>query len=107
IGRIYERYNPERARIRPIKSYMQLTKIIAWLVAAVFMAAALFDRDPLLILSGLGALTAVLMLMFKDTIQSFVAGVQISTHDMLRIGDWIEMPEVHADGKAIDMSLHT
>ncbi len=107
IGAAYEQYDPERARLHPIKSYLQLGKIIVGMVAAIFIAAALFDRDPLLILSGLGALTAVLMLIFKDTIQSFVAGLQISANDMLRVGDWIEMPQVKADGHAIDLSLHT
>ncbi|GFE82684.1 mechanosensitive ion channel protein MscS [Steroidobacter agaridevorans] len=107
IGAAYERYDPQRARVHPIKSYLQLGKIIVGMVAAIFIAAALFDRDPLLILSGLGAMTAVLMLIFKDTIQSFVAGLQISANDMLRVGDWIEMPQVKADGHAIDLSLHT
>lgn len=107
IGVAYERYDPERARSRPIKSYLQLGKILVGLVATIFIAAALFDRDPLLILSGLGAMTAVLMLIFKDTIQSFVAGLQISANDLLRVGDWIEMPQVHADGHAVDLSLHT
>jgi miniconductance mechanosensitive channel len=107
IGAAYERYDPQRARLRPIKSYLQLGKIVVGMVAAIFIAAALFDRDPLLILSGLGAMTAVLMLIFKDTIQSFVAGLQISANDMLRVGDWIEMPQVKADGHAIDLSLHT
>lgn len=107
IGVGYERYDPKRARLHPIKSYLQLGKILVSMVAAIFVAAALFDRDPLLILSGLGAMTAVLMLIFKDTIQSFVAGLQISANDMLRVGDWIEMPQVKADGHAIDLSLHT
>ncbi|HEY5759067.1 MAG TPA: mechanosensitive ion channel domain-containing protein [Steroidobacter sp.] len=107
IGAAYETYDPQRARLHPIKSYLQLGKIVVGMVAAIFIAAALFDRDPLLILSGLGAMTAVLMLIFKDTIQSFVAGLQISANDMLRVGDWIEMPQVKADGHAIDLSLHT
>jgi miniconductance mechanosensitive channel len=107
IGAAYERYDPQRARLHPIKSYLQLGKIIVGMIATIFIAAALFDRDPLLILSGLGAMTAVLMLIFKDTIQSFVAGLQISANDMLRVGDWIEMPQVKADGHAIDLSLHT
>jgi miniconductance mechanosensitive channel len=107
IGAAYERFDPQRARLHPIKSYLQLGKIVVGMVAAIFIAAALFDRDPLLILSGLGAMTAVLMLIFKDTIQSFVAGLQISANDMLRVGDWIEMPQVKADGHAIDLSLHT
>src|SRR5690606_13466288 len=69
--------------------------------------ATLFDRDPLLLFSGLGAMTAVLLLVFKDTILSLVASVQLTTNDMLRVGDWIEMPQLNADGDVIDMSLHT
>ncbi len=104
---IYEQRNPERARERPIKGYLQVAKLIIYLVTAILIVATLFDRDPLLLLSGLGAMTAVLMLVFKDTILSLVASVQLSTHDMLRVGDWIEMPQLNADGFVIDISLHT
>ncbi|MDY0066899.1 MAG: mechanosensitive ion channel family protein [Steroidobacteraceae bacterium] len=107
VGRVYEQRDPERARSRPIKGYLQLLKIVIFLVAGILMLAALFDRDPLLLLSGLGAMTAVLMLVFKDTLLSLVASVQLSSHDMLRVGDWIEMPQLNADGFVIDMSLHT
>ncbi len=65
------------------------------------------DRSPLILLSGLGAMSAVLMLVFKDTILSFTAGVQLSSNDMLRVGDWIEMPQVGADGFVVDIALHT
>src|SRR5690606_7255270 len=99
--------NPERARARPIKGYLQLVKIVIFLVAAIMVIAALFNRDPLLLLSGLGAMTAVLMLVFKDTLLSLVASVQLSTHDMLRVGDWISMPQLNADGFVTDISLHT
>jgi len=91
VGAIYEQRDPERARTRPIKGYLQVAKLVIFLVAAILMIATLFNRDPLLLLSGLGAMTAVLMLVFKDTILSLVASVQLSTHDMLRVGDWIEM----------------
>lgn len=107
IGDIYEQRDPERARARPIKGYLQLLKLVTYGVATILIIAALFNRDPLLLLSGLGAMTAVLMLVFKDTLLSFVASVQLSTHDMLRVGDWIEMPQLNADGFAIDISLHT
>src|SRR3546814_12961828 len=60
-----------------------------------------------LLLSGVGAMSAVLMLIFKDTILGFVAGVQLSSNDMLRVGDWIEMPQLNADGDVIDIALHT
>lgn len=92
---------------RSIKSYVQLGKLVLVIVGAVVIAGALVDRSPLILLSGLGAMSAVLMLVFKDTILSFTAGVQIASNDMLRVGDWIEMPQVGADGFVIDIALHT
>jgi len=107
ISAVYESVNPERAQARPIKGYLQLVKIGIAVVAAIMMIATLFNRDPLLLLSGLGAMTAVLMLVFKDTLLSLVASMQLSGNDMLRVGDWIEMPQLNADGDVIDISLHT
>lgn len=92
---------------RSIKSYVQLGKLLLVLVGAIAVVAALVDRSPLILLSGLGAMSAVLMLVFKDTILSFTAGVQLSSNDMLRVGDWIEMPQVGADGFVVDIALHT
>ena len=92
---------------RSIKSYVQLGKLVLMIVGAVVIAGALVDRSPLILLSGLGAMSAVLMLVFKDTLLSFTAGVQIASNDMLRVGDWIEMPQVGADGFVIDIALHT
>ena len=94
-------------KARSIKSYVQLTKLVLGLGAAIVMVATLLDRSPLIVLSGLGAMSAVLMLVFKDTILSFTAGVQLSSNDMLRLGDWIEMPQVGADGDVIDIALNT
>src|SRR5690606_32424880 len=65
------------------------------------------DQSPVLLLSGLGALSAVLLLVFKDTLLSLVASTQMSSNDMLRIGDWIEMKQANADGFVIDIALHT
>lgn len=107
VGDIYEQASPERARSKPIKGYLQLVKILAFIFAGVLVIAVLIDRSPLLLLSGLGAMTAVLLLVFKDTILSFVASVQLSSHDMLRVGDWLEMPALNADGDVIDIALHT
>jgi miniconductance mechanosensitive channel len=107
VGAIYEQADPERAQSRPIKGYLQLARIGIFMFAAILIIAALFQKDPLLLLSGLGAMTAVLMLVFKDTLLSFVASVQLSAHDMLRVGDWIEMPQLNADGDVMDISLHT
>lgn len=92
-------------RIRSIKSYLQLAKIIIYVLGTIGIIAALIDRSPILLLSGLGAMSAITMLVFKDTILSFVAGVQLSFNNMLKIGDWIEMPQVNADGDVIDISL--
>ena len=92
---------------RSIKSYVQLGKLVLIFVGTVVIAGALVDRSPLILLSGMGAMSAVLMLVFKDTILSFTAGVQISSNDMLRVGDWIEMPQVGADGFVVDIALHT
>ena len=100
---------PEGARTatRSIKSYVQLGKLALALIGAIVIVAVLIDRSPLILLSGLGAMSAVLMLVFKDTILSFTAGVQLSSNDMLRVGDWIEMPQMGADGAVIDIALHT
>lgn len=103
---IYER-NSRHARERPIKGYLQLAKLLAYIIAGVLIVSALIDKNPLLLLTGLGAMAAVLMLVFKDTILSLVASVQLSSNDMLRVDDWIEMPSQGADGDVIDISLHT
>ena len=92
---------------RSIKSYVQLGKLALALIGAIVIVAVLIDRSPLILLSGLGAMSAVLMLVFKDPILSFTAGVQLSSNDMLRVGDWIEMPQMGADGAVIDIALHT
>ena len=101
--------NEERraTQTHSIKSYVQLGKLLICSFAAVLIVATLLNRSPLLLLSGLGAMSAVLMLVFKDTILSFVAGVQLSSNDMLRVGDWIEMPQVGADGFVVDIALNT
>lgn len=102
---IYERL--PRSRNRPIKGFIQVVKIVVLCGAAIIMISILIQQSPLLLLSGLGAITAVLLLVFKDTILSLVASVQLTTNDMLRVGDWIEMPAMNADGDVIDISLHT
>jgi miniconductance mechanosensitive channel len=94
-------------RSRPIKGYLQLIKIAVGVVAAVIIVAILFDKSPLIFLSGLGAMTAVLLLVFKDTILSLVASVQLTGNDMIQVGDWIEMPQYLADGDVIEIALHT
>ena len=95
------------AKRRPIKGYIQLGKMIAYLVAIILIIAIVIDRSPLILLSGLGALGAILLLVFKDTILSLVASIQIASNDLLRVGDWIEMPSAGVDGDVVDIALHT
>lgn len=95
------------AAVRPIKGYLQVGKIILYCAAAVLIISILIGQSPLLLLSGLGAMAAVLILVFKDTILSLVASVQLTSNDMLRVGDWITMPSANADGDVIDIALHT
>jgi miniconductance mechanosensitive channel len=97
----------EHARTRSIKGYVQLAKMILYIFAGIIIVATLIDRSPLLLLSGLGAMSAVILLVYKDTLLSFVASVQLTSNDMLRVGDWIEMPQVGADGDVVDITLHT
>ncbi|WP_175869220.1 mechanosensitive ion channel family protein [Bartonella gabonensis] len=95
------------ARLKPIKGYIQIAKIALFAIAAVLMVAILIDRSPLILFSGLGAMAAVLMLIFQDTLLSLVAGIQISSTDMVRVGDWIEIPNLGANGDVIEIALHT
>jgi miniconductance mechanosensitive channel len=105
INHVYQR-RPD-AGMHPIKGYLQVTKILVYAISSLLIIAALIDRSPLILLSGLGAMAAVLMLIFQDTLLSLVASVQISSNDIVRVGDWIEMPELNADGDVIDIALHT
>jgi miniconductance mechanosensitive channel len=98
--------NP-KYRHRPIKGYLQVIKIAFFLVAVLIIISTLMDKSPWLFVSGLGAMTAILLLIFKDTILSLVASVQIASNDMIHVGDWIEMPQARADGDVIDVALHT
>ena len=97
----------EHARTRSIKGYVQLAKLFLFVFGGIVVVSILIDRSPMLLLSGLGAMSAVLLLVYKDTLLSFVASVQLTSNDMLRVGDWIEMPQVGADGDVVDITLHT
>jgi miniconductance mechanosensitive channel len=102
---IYERL--PMARHRPLKGFAQLLQLLAWIFGGLLIVAAILDRSPILLLSGFGAMTAILLLVFKDTILSLVASVQLTSQDMVRVGDWIEVPQFGADGDVIDVQLHT
>ena len=90
-----------------IKSYLQILKLIINLFGIIIIIAILSGRSPFYLLSGIGALTAVLMLVFKDTILSLVSSIQISSNDLFKVGDWVEAPQFGADGDVIDIALHT
>ena len=92
---------------KPIKGYVQIVKIIVTSFIAIIIFAIITGQSVAYYISGLGALTAVLLLIFQDTILSFVASVQIGQNDIIKIGDWIEVPEFGADGDVVDIALHT
>ena len=92
---------------RPIKGYIQILKIIISAFVVIIIFAIVTGQSVAYYISGLGALTAVLLLVFQDTILSFVASVQIGQNDIIKIGDWIEVPEFGADGDVVDIALHT
>ncbi|MHC5138311.1 MAG: mechanosensitive ion channel family protein, partial [Planctomycetota bacterium] len=102
---IYRTY--EFARRVPIRGFMQVIKIAMFIASGIIILGMIVKRDPTNILAGFGAMTAVLMLIFKDAILGFVAGIQISANNMVHLGDWIEMPKYGADGDVTDISLTT
>lgn len=102
---IYQTY--EIANEKPIKGYLQVAKIITYIIAAVAIITILLGDQNFGWIAGFGAFSAVLMLIFKDPILGFVGGIQLSANNMVRIGDWIEMPKYGADGTVIDISLTT
>lgn len=105
ITDIYQTY--EISKVKPIKGYIQVTKIIVVTLGVILVIANMMGESPFILLSGIGALSAVLMLVFKDSLLGLVAGIQLTANDMVRVGDWIEMPKYGADGDIIDISLNT
>jgi len=100
---IYSTYSISRRR--PIKSYLQVMSLFLVIVATTISVGIIMDKSPLKILSGIGAMTAVIMLIFKDAILGFVASIQLAANNMVGIGDWIEMPNQMADGDVIEINL--
>lgn len=106
LNALYHIYGDfEVASSKPIKGYVQIGKIIVFTVGGIIIMSMLIGQSPLNLLAGLGAMSAVLLLIFKDSILGFVAGVQISSNHMLMIGDWITVPKYNVDGVVIDISL--
>lgn len=105
VDEIYRRF--EVSKEKPIKGFIQIIKLMIYIIGIVVVIGIMIDRSPWLLLSSIGALTAVLLLVFQNTILGFVAGIQLTSNDMVRLGDWIEMPKYNADGDVIDITLHT
>ncbi|MDM5326248.1 mechanosensitive ion channel family protein [Neobacillus sp. CF12] len=97
----------EISKIKPIKGYIQVIQISIFILGGIVIIANLMGESPFILLSGIGALSAVLLLVFKDSLLGLVAGIQLAANDMVRVGDWIEMPKYDADGDIIDISLNT
>lgn len=104
LGIYSKRLSPKQFNI--IKGYVFVVRIFVYIVGSVFIVCLILNESPWTILSSIGALTAVLMLVFKDTILACVANIRLSLEDLVRVGDWIEMPEAHADGVVTEISFH-
>lgn len=102
----YYRTRQGGAPQRSITSFVQLGQLLVWIVGAIFAISLLLDRSPALLLSGLGAAAAIIILVFRDTLLSLVAAIQVSSNDLVRVGDWIASPKFGADGYVLDIGLN-
>lgn len=100
------RQNPV-SKERPIKGLLQIIEIAVYVVVGIAVVSIIIDKNPIYLLSGIGAATAVVSFIFKDLIVGFVSGIQLTWNDMLRIGDWVEMPKYGADGDVLEISLYS
>ena len=105
IQDVYQEF--EVSKKVPIKGIVQVLQIVVYFVGIIFFIALILNKSPFYLLSGLGALTAILLLVFKDVILGFVAGIQLAANKMVMHGDWVEMPKYGADGDVIDIALTT
>jgi miniconductance mechanosensitive channel len=95
------------AKSRPIKGYLQIIAIVLYVASGILIVSTLLQKDPAIFLGGLAGLTAVVLLVFRDTILSLVASIQLTQNDMIAVGDWVEMEKFGADGDVVDIALHT
>lgn len=108
LNALYEIYQGfEISKAKPVKGYIQILKIVLYIIAGIVVISLLFGKSPIYLLGGLGAFSAVLLLIFKDPILGLVASIQISANDMVRPGDWVVMSKSGADGEVLDISLTT
>lgn len=107
LNLLHEIYSRKEAfRDKPLKGFIQIIQVTAFFIGVILIVSILINKSPVSLLAGLGASAAILMLVFKDTILGFVAGIQLSANDMLRAGDWITMPKYGADGTVIEVTLN-
>lgn len=108
LSAIYHVYSEkEQFRDRPLKGLLQTVQVFLVFIGAIVIIGILIKKDPIVLLTGLGASAAILMLVFKDSIMGFVSGIQLSANNMLKVGDWISMPKYNADGTVIEVTLNT
>ena len=108
LSALYHVYSErEQFRDRPLKGLLQTVQVILFFIGGIIIVSILIDKSPMVLLTGLGASAAVLMLVFKDSIMGFVSGIQLSANNMLKVGDWITMPKYGADGTVIEVTLNT
>ncbi|AMC10895.1 hypothetical protein Lupro_06390 [Lutibacter profundi] len=99
--------NIERFKDKPLYSFSQLGKIVVYSIAAILIISIIIDKNPLFLLSGIGAMAAIILLIFKDSILGFVASIQLSGNNMVRVGDWVTVSNYGADGDVIEINLTT
>ena len=108
ITAVYQVYSErEQYRDKPLKGLLQTAQVILFFIGAIIIISILINQSPMVLLTGLGASAAILMLVFKDSIMGFVSGIQLSANNMLKVGDWITMPKYGADGTVIEVTLNT
>ncbi|WP_224784763.1 mechanosensitive ion channel family protein [Marinihelvus fidelis] len=105
VNAIYEQ-RPE-SRERPIKGFLQMAQLVLYIIGGILVISVLIDRSPLVLLGGLGAMGAVAMIVFKDTLLSLAASIQLTSQKVIQVGDWLELPQYGADGDVIDVALYT
>jgi miniconductance mechanosensitive channel len=94
-------------RDKPVASFTQLSKIVVWLIGLLILGAVVIGKNPLVAFTALGAASAVLLFVFKDAILGFIASIQLTVNDMIRLGDWVSLPKYHADGNIVEINLTT
>lgn len=108
IDSIYFHYRDAATLQRyPIRSYLQVLKLFVWLFTLILIASAILGKSPWTFIASLGAVSAVLLFVFKDTILGFIVNIQASVYDIIRVGDWITIPQYNLDGNVLDISLNT